>query len=113
MKKFVFAAIVMVYLFCGIVIYRIHDKLCKVLTANLWRIGGVETGGTLTNKRGYGCYLRVALQNVGHRICHLCGSCSGGSQNHPSSCVRLFPSSQCRFPVAFQWIGARICCRCS
>ena len=32
------------YLFCGIVIYRIHDKLCKVLTANLWRIGGVETG---------------------------------------------------------------------
>ena len=43
MKKFVFAAIVMVYLFCGIVIYRIHDKLCKVLTANLWRIGGVET----------------------------------------------------------------------
>ena len=67
------------YLFGGTVIYCIHDELGKVGTANLRSVGGMETGRTLSDKRGYRRYLRVALQDVSHRICHLCSSIGCGS----------------------------------
>ena len=39
----------------------------------------METGRTLSDKRGYRRYLRVALQDVSHRICYLCSSIGCGS----------------------------------
>ncbi len=72
-------SILVEHLVCGVVVRGVDNELRKVRTANLWCVGGMEAWRSLSDERRHGGYQGVALQDVRHRVCHLCRLVGGSA----------------------------------